>query len=85
MSFVGETQNNVKNSTMCWVSIMTINHFTFKDRELVISSINEVASRGCLGTSQIEYGGTLDSWDEKLSMRWSENINIILWLHHSCI
>lgn len=69
---------------MCWVSIMTINHFTFKDREPVISSINEDASWGCFGTSQTEYGGTLGSWDEKLYMRWTEDIDDILWLHHSC-
>lgn len=64
---------------------MTINHFTFKDRELVISSINEDVSWGCLGTSQIEYGGALGFWDEKLSVTYAEDINIILWLHHSCV
>lgn len=59
----------MKNSTVCWVSIMTINHFTFKDSESVISSINEDASWGCHGTSQTEYAGTLGSSDEKLSTR----------------
>jgi hypothetical protein len=43
MSFAWETKNNVTNSPMSWVSIITINHFSLKDKELSYSFVHSLS------------------------------------------